>query len=129
MSFYPCRGGGMKPFDFCIAGTSGDANTNGAISAIAIFPFDFIKRVEIFDLLGNVDSGKITITAYGLSEISTSDVNNKINTATATRTDVSKENPLILDLSSAPKYSYIALYLTGTNWNYEQKAIMTIYPR
>lgn len=129
MSFYPCRGGGMKPFDFCIAGTSGSTNTNGAISAIAIFPFDFIKRVEIFDLLGNVDNGKITITAYGLSEISTSDVNNKINTATATRTDVSKENPLILDLSSAPKYSYIALHLTGTKWNYEQKAIMTIYPR
>ena len=46
MSFYPCRGG-MKPFDFCMAGKSGSVHTHGAISAVAIFPFDFIKRVEL----------------------------------------------------------------------------------
>lgn len=130
MAFYPCRvGGNSKPFDLYILADSGSTNSSGQINGSVSLPYSMIKKVELYSLGSENYDGTVTLTALAWKYGQDTSDNHVLATRTMNRSDISKSNPLTLDLTNVDKCEFIYINLSGTNWNYSQKGWIKVYPR
>lgn len=123
MPFYPCRSGGVKPFETTLI-TQGGASAS--IAAFLRFPSYMLNKVEVYDLLGQNNDSEFTVQICGIAENGS---RKDVTRASAKRNNISASNPLILTVSeSQKKYNTLEICIYGQSYT-DQKAKMMIYPR